>query len=190
MRNRLLIPVAAIALAVGYALPAADTTAGTATTFTVSGGLLSITAPAAKAFGTGASGAALSSTLGAVQVTDARNSVAGWTASVTATDFKTSSNSAAETIGKANVDYWSGTGTTTGTAVFTPGQATASNKVDLGASRTAYSATGVVGNNSATWNPTVTVNCRQPRLRATTPGSSPTRSPSQAVRVDACDAPS
>ncbi|MEY2419168.1 MAG: hypothetical protein QOG90_1848, partial [Actinomycetota bacterium] len=47
---------------------------------------------------------------------------------------------------------------TSGTGTFTPGQLLAANKVTLGATRTAFSATVVVGNNSAAWNPTVIVN--------------------------------
>ncbi len=158
MRKRLLIPVATFALAVGYALPASA--ADTTTTFVVGGGALTIGAPASQGLGSGASGGIITDQLGTVTVSDLRSLLTGgWTASVAATDFQTGGKTAAETIGKASVDYWSGLATaTSGTAVRTPGQAGAVNKQDLGTGRTAFSATGVVGNNSTSWNPTLIVN--------------------------------
>jgi len=50
------------------------------------------------------------------------------------------------------VTYAPNTATTTGIAVFTPGTGGA-----MGASQTAYRATGTVGNNSASWSPTISV---------------------------------
>ena len=92
-------------------------------------------------------------------MTDLQGSLLGtWTASVTSTDFTTGDETEDETIGKANVAYWSGAPTAfTGVAVFTPGQLTGLLAEDLSASRTAFEATATVGNNSATWNPTVVV---------------------------------
>ena len=64
--------------------------------------------------------------IGAVSVTDQRGSLLGsWTASVTSSDFTTGTQTAEETIAKANVSYWSGAATaSTGVGVFAPGQAT------------------------------------------------------------------
>jgi hypothetical protein len=144
---------------VGLAPPAgaADTT----TTFTLTGGALSISAPASKALGTAATGSAtVSSQLGATTVTDARGALLGsWTGAVTSTDFTTGAATANETIVKADADYWSGAATSaTGVGAFTPGQLLVANKVTLGASRTAFSAASVVGNNTVAWNPTVIIN--------------------------------
>ena len=145
-----------MALLSGFTTPAsaADTTA----TFTVSGGALSIAAPASKALGSGAiAGTVAAVQLGDVTVTDARGALAGaWTATVSSTDFSTTGEGA-PAIAKANADYWSGAATTSGTATFLPGQLLAANKVTLAAARTAYSASAIVGNNSATWNPTMSV---------------------------------
>lgn len=158
MRKALVLAVAAAVMA-GLALPAmgADTT----TTFALTGAALSITAPASKNLGSAGTGSAsLSAQLGAVTVDDARGLLLGsWTASVTSTNFTTGLATANETIGKASISYWSGAATSTsGTGTFTPGQLTALLAVDLSASRTAFSASATVGNNSASWNPTVIVN--------------------------------
>jgi len=78
--------------------------------------------------------------------------------SVTATAFTTGGATTDETVANTSVSYWSGAATaTTGTAVFTPGQATSANAQTMGSSRTAFAVTAGVGNNSATWNPTLIV---------------------------------
>jgi hypothetical protein len=137
-------------------------TGDTTTTFTLTGGLLSITTPASKALGSVATGATATASvqLGSVAVGDARGGLlATWTTSVSSTDFTTGAATANETIAKANADYWSGAATsTTGTGVFTPGQLLVANKVTLASSRSAFVGTVLVGNNTAAWNPTVSVN--------------------------------
>lgn len=165
LRNRVAAAAfAATALAATSAVlvPAnADTTGDTTTTFTLTAGLLAITAPGSKDLGSGATGTStLSAQLGAVSLTDARGALLGsWTTSVSSTDFTTGGATANETIAKANADYWSGAATaTSGVGTFTPGQLLSLNKVTLGASRTAFSAAVVVGNNTATFNPTVIIN--------------------------------
>lgn len=155
--TRRLLAVAALALALP-ALPAhADTTT---TTFTLSAGALSISVPASKDLGTTATGSAsLSAQLGAVTVTDARGALGEtWTATVSSTDFTTGAATSEETIAKASVSYWSGAATAaTGTAVRVPGQLLAGNAQSLSTSRTAFSASATVGNNTTTWNPTLVV---------------------------------
>jgi hypothetical protein len=151
--------VGAVLSVLAFALPAhaADTT----TTFSLAGGSLSISAPASRDLGSGSTGGGtVSAQLGSVTVTDNRGALVGtWTASVSSTDFTTGGASANETIAKGQVTYWSGTATaSSGVAVFAPGQASAANAQALSVSRTAFSATAIVGNNSASWNPTVTVN--------------------------------
>ncbi|MFL5797673.1 MAG: hypothetical protein ACJ77A_07030 [Actinomycetota bacterium] len=153
------IAVAAIVLGLfAGALPAHA--AGTTTTFSLVAGSLSISAPASKSLGSGATGGGtVSAQLGTVTVTDGRGTLLGsWTSSVSSTDFTTGGATTDETIAKAAATYWSGPATaSTGVGTFTPGQATSGNAQDLSASRTAFSASVLVGNNSASWNPTVTI---------------------------------
>jgi hypothetical protein len=139
----------------------AATSGNTTTTFTLTAGSLAITAPGSKDLGSVATGSATTSAqLGSVQVTDGRGALNGsWTTSVSSTDFTTGGATSDETIVKASADYWSGAATaTSGTGTFTPGQANAGAKQSLASSRTAFSASSVIGNNSATWNPTVIIN--------------------------------
>jgi hypothetical protein len=151
--------VGAVLSVLAFALPAraADTT----TTFSLAAGSLSISAPASRDLGSGSTGGGtVSAQLGTVTVTDNRGALVGtWTASVSSTDFTTGGATANETIAKGQVTYWSGTATeSSGVAVFAPGQAIAANAQALSVSRTAFSAAAIVGNNSASWNPTLTVN--------------------------------
>jgi hypothetical protein len=144
-------------LALAFPAHAADTT----TTFSLTAGSLAISVPASRDLGSGATGGGtVSAQLGTVTVTDTRGALAGtWTASASSTAFTTGGATASETIAKGQVTYWSGTVTaSSGTAVFAPGQPLAADAEALSVSRTAFSASAIVGNNSASWNPTVTVN--------------------------------
>jgi hypothetical protein len=159
MAKKRIVLVGAVFALLAFALPAraADTT----TTFTLAAGALSISAPASSDLGSGSTGAGtLSAQLGTVTVTDSRGALLGtWTASVSSTDFTTGGATANETVAKGQVTYWSGAATaSSGTAVFLPGQAAAVNAQALSVGRTAFSASAIIGNNSASWNPTVTVN--------------------------------
>ncbi|WP_206671123.1 hypothetical protein [Streptomyces sp. CB01881] len=131
----------------------------TTVTFSVSGGALSVSVPTSAGLGSALPGNSVSGQLGNVTVTDSRALLsAAWTASVVSTSFTTGAGTPAETIPASAVSYWSGTATaTTGTGTFTPGQATAGQAQTLGTSRTAYTLSAGVGNNSATWNPTLVV---------------------------------
>ncbi len=157
MRNALLLATASLGLVGGLALPAnaADTT----TTFSLTAGALNLTAPASAALGAGAIGSDVSASLGSVSVTDGRGAlVAAWTATAVATNFTTGTGTAAETVNKTLVDYWSGASTSfTGVSVAAPGQPLAANAVPIDAAKTAYSLAAGVGNNSTTWAPTVVV---------------------------------
>jgi hypothetical protein len=135
------------------ALPAsADTTTATVT---VTGGSLSITAPpSAGNLGSRANsvaGGTISGSLGVVQVNDARSAAAGsgWVASVISTAFTPPAGPA---IAASAVSYTTGGITKTGTATFT-----ANNPQDLTGVVPAVTATGITGDNSATWNPTINV---------------------------------
>lgn len=148
-----------LAAALCTSLPAGADDTTTTFSLTQAGGL-SVSVPASANLGSAATNAGtLTASLGTVTVTDLRGALgASWTATVSTTAFTTGLASAAESIGKANVRYWSGAATaTSGVAVLTPGQLTALLAQPLDVSRTAFSAAATAGNNSASWNPTVIV---------------------------------
>ena len=155
MRMRsLLVAGATGMLTLGIALPATAATGDTTATITVTGGSLSITVPAAANLGTTAStvgGSIISGPLGQVQVLDARSAAAGsgWVASVISTAFTPPSGPA---IAASAVGYTAGAITKVGTATYT-----ANDPGDLTAVGAAVTATGITGDNSATWTPTITV---------------------------------
>lgn len=160
MRKRLAL---ALTLATAGSMVALAAPAGAAqgVTFTLTAGSLTISDPANTSLGSVSTGTAtITAGLGSVTVTDSRGALNGtWTASVASTDFTTGGATADETVGKANVDYWSGAAlATTGTAVRVPGQLLVANRQDMSVSRTAYSATAVIGNNTTSWTPTLLVN--------------------------------
>jgi hypothetical protein len=136
---------------------------------------LSITVPAAASLGSAAPGGTITAKIGAVQVTQSGLITAGWTASVSSTNFTTGTGTPAQTIPNSAVSYWSGIATaTTGLSLgsFTPGQATAANAQSLGTSRTAYSLSGAsLVANSATWNPTLVVHLPAGALAGTYTGT-------------------
>ena len=154
MRTRSLIVAAAAGLlSLGIALPAsADTTTASVT---VTGGTLTISAPAAAgslgSIANSVSGGTIDGSLGQVQVLDARSAAAGsgWIASVISTAF---TPAAGPTIPASAVGYSAGTITKTGTATYT-----ANDPGNLTGASAAVTATGITGDNSATWNPTIHV---------------------------------
>jgi hypothetical protein len=152
----LLVATSAGLLALSLPLTAyADTTGGSTATITVTGGALSITVPTdAGNLGTRANsvgGGTISGALGTVQVSDARSAAAGsgWVASVISTAFTPASGPA---IAASAVAYSAGPITKVGTATYA-----AHDLSDLTGVAPAVTATGITGDNSATWNPTITV---------------------------------
>lgn len=152
----LLVAAAGGMLTLGVALPAsADATGASTATVTVLGGALSITVPAvAGNLGTRSNtvgGGTISGALGQVQVSDARSAAAGsgWVASVISTAF---TPPAGPTIAASLVGYTAGTITKVGTATYT-----ANDPGNLTGVVAAVTATGITGDNSATWNPTINV---------------------------------
>jgi hypothetical protein len=150
---RIVLPLALVAaLTIGAAQAQAATTAATVT---ITGGALSISVPTdAGNLGTRANtvlGGTISGPLGQVRVDDARSAAAGsgWVASVISTAF---TPPASPTIGAASVGYTAGPITKVGTATFT-----ADDPPDLTNTTAAVTASGITGDNSATWNPTITV---------------------------------
>lgn len=146
--------------ALGGMAPSAQAVDTTVTfTLTAAGGL-GVNAPVSVDLGSAATNAgSVSAQVGTVTVDDQRGLLAGsWTASVVSSDFTTGGATPEETIPAADVAYWSGPATAvSGTVVATPGQLTAAAAVVIDTSRTAFSATGIVGNNSASWDPTIVV---------------------------------
>jgi hypothetical protein len=169
MRKFLFVTAAGGLLAVAAVLPAAAASSGmaqgavleafdagpTTTTFTVNAGALTITVPATAVLGSGAPGTTIGPTpLGAVTVTDNRALlVAAWTATVSSTTFITGAGTVSETIPVADATYTTGSPTHTGVLLVTP-----TPSVTLSATaQTVVAGTIGVGNNSASWNPTIAV---------------------------------
>lgn len=150
IRTPLLLAAAAAALVAGTTLPASA--AGTQTTFTVTAGTISISAPASASLGSQTAtvgNSTITGPLGTVTVTDQRGGILGWTASVISTAFTPSAGPADPA---SNITYTPGTITTVGTVT-----ATGSSAADLTTNKPVVVATLVNGGNSATWGPTLAV---------------------------------
>jgi hypothetical protein len=123
---------------------------------------LSISVPASASFGSYPTGSGtISASLGTITVTTASTLVhnATWTATVSATAFKTGGGTAPETVPTSSVTYRSGTATAaSGLAAnaCVPGQLVGAA---LSSSLTAFSCTGVsiLPTTSLSWNPVITV---------------------------------
>jgi hypothetical protein len=125
----------------------------TIVTFTVTTGALSMTAPASVSLGSGAPDTTITGSLGDTVVTDDRALLsAAWTATASSTDFTTGGGTGNETIPASDVTYTPGAITTTGNITATGTTITLSS-----ASQTTVSGTAGVGNNTASWDPTLAV---------------------------------
>jgi hypothetical protein len=151
----LMIALSAGTLTLGTAVPAWALPGDSPAQLTLLGGVLSITVPTGpgnlgfRANSVG--GGVISGPLGQVQVSDARTAAAGsgWVASVISTAFTPTSGTA---IAASAVGYTAGTITKVGTATYT-----ANDPPNLTGVAPAVTATGITGDNSATWNPTINV---------------------------------
>jgi hypothetical protein len=155
MKHQGLLVAVVEMLALGIASPASAVPGVTTATITVQGGSLSITVPTgAGNLGSAVntvSGEVIAGPLGQVQVNDARSAAAGsgWVASVIASAFTPPAGPA---IAASAVSYTAGTITKVGTATYT-----ANDPGNLTGVAPAITATGITGDNSATWNPTINV---------------------------------
>ncbi len=153
--RRLLLATAAGFLTLTIASPAWADSGVSAATVTVTTGSLLISVPVdAGNLGTRANtvlGGTISGTLGQVQVSDARGAAAGsgWVTSVISSAFTPPTGTA---IAASAVSYTAGTITKVGTATYTADDPGALTGVSA-----AVTATGITGDNSATWNPTIHV---------------------------------
>jgi hypothetical protein len=158
MKNKLILPALALMIGTAGAVAAtspadaapADST-DTTVTFSLTGGALKISAPAAADLGTKAiTATSIAGPIGPVSVDDSRGlAVSNWSVNVSTTGFTTGSGASAHTIPATSVLYEPGVVTGTGVAIGVP-QA-------LNLPTPVVTATGVLGNNSGTWKPTLTV---------------------------------
>jgi len=136
--------------------PAHAASGSTTATFTISGGVLSISVPASTVnLGTVAAGSLTASgQLGDTSVSDQRGGIAEtWTLTASSTSFTTGGASAAETVTNSNVSYLAGAGTVTPAlaGAFTP----VPTSVTLGSPATAGAFLGTTGVSTTHWNPTI-----------------------------------
>lgn len=148
IRKPLLIAATATALVIGVASPASAD--DTATTFTLTGGQLTLSVVGTATLTDEASGVdanTITGTLGAVTVTDARGGTTGWVASAGSSTFTGTGLSISTDVAYAN-----GTVTETGTNTVA-----ADSTASISTARAVATATAVSGNNTASWDPTLTV---------------------------------
>lgn len=151
-----LVPlIACVAGVLAFAGPAsADTSGGTPVTFEVGGDTLDITVPTAPVdLGSviaSTSSQMVSAQLGTVTVTDGRGGTAGWTVTASAVDFTGPQNISISAAGSST--YHASPATVTGTAAVA-----GSDLSPLFPAGPVQAATGVVGVNTASWDPTITV---------------------------------
>jgi hypothetical protein len=151
------------------ALPglASAATTGTSTTFTLTGGAISITVPGSTVNlgSVSVAGSPITGHLGTITINDGRGLLnGGWTGTVSSSHFTTEGQTAHEPVAATNVAYWSGAATATlGLSTLAGIQLTSGAAVAINAAQTAFTAGSLIGNNSASWNPTLIV---------TIPGSS------------------
>jgi hypothetical protein len=153
-----LSPGAASAVTLGPAVLAYSNDPGggdpdTTVVFTVNSGALSMSAPVSADLGSGAPGTTISGSLGAVTVTDDRALLsASWTVTAASSDWTTGGGTPAETIPAGDAGYDPGTITTTGTITATGTPITLS-----GTPAQVVSGTDGVGDNTASWDPVISV---------------------------------
>ena len=121
------------------------------------GAALAVTAPLGSNLGSAAVGTrTISAQLGTVTVA---GSAAGssFRVTVSATPFTSNSGNSEAAIGLNSIFYWSGPATATSGASVTPGQANASQAVDLTQQRTAIAGSARGAATSVSWNPTLII---------------------------------
>ena len=131
------------------AITGTTSTASVTVTFTVTSGALTLSTPVSANLGSGAPGTTISAQIGPVSATDDRALLsASWTVTAAETDFANGT----QTIPATDASYAPGTITTTGVITVTPTSVTLANSA-----QTVVTGTDGVGDNTATWDPTVAV---------------------------------
>ena len=144
-------PGAAAPGAAANAAPGSDP--DTTLTFSITSGALTITAPAAASLGSGAPGGFITGVVGSVVVTDNRALLhASWIATAASTSFTTGAGTGPEAIPPGDAAYDPGTVHVTGVITVNPADIDLTN-----APQTVVAATNGVGNNTASWSPTISV---------------------------------
>jgi hypothetical protein len=139
----------------------------TTVTFTVNSGALTMSVPASANLGSGSPGTTITGLLGTVTVTDSRALlVATWIATASSTSFTTGGGTPSETIPASGATYAPGVITTTGVIV-----ATGSTIALSGTAQTVVSGTAGVGDNTASWNPTIAVSVPSSAVTGTYTGT-------------------
>jgi hypothetical protein len=134
---------------------------------------VSIAVPANANLGSASIGATLTAQLGSVTASGGGILGVPVTASVACSDFKTGSGTAAETISKTNVFYWSGPATAWSGLVGsgTPGQPTSADKVSCATSQEAFGAQALLLSVSVSWNPTIVIHIPATAVQGTYTGT-------------------
>ena len=141
--------VAVLSAAALAAVAAPAAAVDTTVTMTVTSGALSISVPVSVDLGSGAPGTQVSGSMGVLSVTDNRAlASASWTVTMASTDFA----NGASTIPASDISYTVGTITTTGTITALGTNVTVSNSA-----QTVVTGAAGVGDNTATWDPTLSV---------------------------------
>jgi hypothetical protein len=144
----LVLAAATMTLLAGTTLPASA--ADTTTTFSLTGGTLTLSVSASAGLtgeATGIAANTITGTLGQVLVTDARGLITGWVTSAVSSTFTGSSLSVSN-----GVTYTTGDVTKTGLSTVTGVSAELITAV-----KPVAAATAAIGNNTASWNPTLDV---------------------------------
>lgn len=141
-----------VGMAVAIAVAAIIATPGFA------GAALSISVPSSVNLGSVVGGTpSLSAPLGTVTVTASALAFPSYTATVSTSTFTTGSGSAAETVPKAAISYWSGPATAALLQNPSPGQPTAAQAQSLSVPRTAFASSGLALSITTKWNPTIVI---------------------------------
>ena len=134
---------------------------------------VSIAVPANANLGSTSIGSTLTAQLGSVTASGSGILGVQVTASVACSDFKTGSGTAAETISKTNVFYWSGPVTAFSGLVGggTPGQPTSADQVSCATSQQAFQGQALLLSVSVTWNPTIVIHLPASAVQGTYTGT-------------------
>jgi len=133
----------------------------------------SVAVPGNANLGNASIGGTLTAQLGSVTASAGGILGVQVTANVVCSDFKTGSGSAAETISKNNVFYWSGPATAFAGLVGngTPGQPTSADQVSCATSRQAFQGQALLLSVSVSWNPTIVIHIPATAVQGTYTGT-------------------